>query len=293
LLPGLIDVHVHLGSPGLPITDPQTYQNPDGNFDRELAAYLFSGVTAVKSAEDQPDIVLRHRATIASGERLGAELFVEEPASASVVDGIERGAMRGSLPEEQRAKMKAAGVDYDPMLAAVEAMQAYLDGRAELLDRSLVQQVVPRQWFAQIKDGLNSQGIQAARKAALQSNAAYPFRLDLAKQNLAAANRAGVILVTGTDAGNPMVVHGPGVHRELRLWVEAGIPPAAALQGATYNAARLLHADQRIGLIRKGYDASLLLVDGNPLQDISATERISTVFFKGERVDRADLFNQK
>jgi hypothetical protein len=293
LLPGLIDVHVHLGSPGLPITDPQTYQNPDGNFDRELAAYLFSGVTAVKSAEDQPDIVLRHRATIASGERLGAELFVEEPASASVVDGIERGAMRGSLPEEQRAKMKAAGVDYDPMLAAVEAMQAYLDGRAELLDRSLVQQVVPRQWFAQIKDGLNSPGIQAARKAALQSNAAYPFRLDLAKQNLAAANRAGVILVTGTDAGNPMVVHGPGVHRELRLWVEAGIPPAAALQGATYNAARLLHADQRIGLIRKGYDASLLLVDGNPLQDISATERISTVFFKGERVDRADLFNQK
>jgi imidazolonepropionase-like amidohydrolase len=49
----------------------------------------------------------------------------------------------------------------------------------------------------------------------------------------------------------------------------------------------------RIGLIRKGYDASLLLVDGNPMQDISATERISTVFFKGERVDRSTLFDQK
>ena len=86
---------------------------------------------------------------------------------------------------------------------------------------------------------------------------------------------------------------GPGIHRELQLWVEAGIPPAIALQAATYNAARLLRADQRIGLIRKGYEASLLLVDGNPLQDISATERISTVFFKGERVNRADLFDQK
>jgi imidazolonepropionase-like amidohydrolase len=117
--------------------------------------------------------------------------------------------------------------------------------------------------------------------------------LDLAKQNLAAAYRAGVMLVTGTDAGNPMVVHGPGIHRELQLWVEAGIPPAAALEGATYNAARLLRADQRIGLIRKGYEASLLLVDGNPLQDISATERISTVFFKGERVDRSSLFEKK
>jgi imidazolonepropionase-like amidohydrolase/ABC-type multidrug transport system permease subunit len=389
LLPGLIDVHIHLGSPGLPITDPQAYQNPDASFDRELAAYLFSGVTAVKSAGDQLDMVLKHRATIASGERLGAELFavgplfttagghgteysqyMPESARASFneqfvrlpksaeeartqvndlkqrgvdgikaileggggsaifnrldptilkaisdaahaaklpivthtgnaqdvadaldagVDGIEHGAMRDRIPEAQFTKMKAIGVTYDPTLSVMEGMQAYVDGKTDLLDRSLVQQVVPRQFLAQIKDSLNSPGTQAARKAI----GAYPFRLDLAKQNLAAAYRAGVILVTGTDSGNPMVVHGPSVHRELQLWVEAGIPPAVALQAATYNAARLLRADQRIGLIRKGYDASLLLVDGNPLQDISATERISTVFFKGERVDRPDLFDQK
>ena len=389
LLPGLIDVHVHLGTPGLPISDPTFYQNPDQNFDRELAAYLFSGVTAVKSAGDQLDMVLKHRATIASGERLGAELFAVGPlfttagghgteysqympesirasfdeqfvrlpktaeeAHAQVaalkqrgvdgikaileggggsaifnrldpamlkaisdaahaarlpivthtgnaqdvadaldagVDGIEHGAMRDRIPEALFVKMKAMGVTYDPTLSVLEAMGAYVDGRTELLDRSLVQQVIPRQLFSQVKDSLNAPGTQAARKGI----GAYPFRLDLAKQNLAAAYRAGVTLVTGTDAGNPMVVHGPAVHRELQLWVEAGIPPAAALQGATYNAARLLRADQRIGLIRKGYEASLLLVDGNPLQDISATERISTVFFKGERVNRPDLFDQK
>jgi len=275
LLPGLIDVHVHLGTPGLPITDPQFYQNPDGNFDRELAAYLFSGVTAVKSAGDQPDMVSKHRATNASGERLGAELFADDPSSTTVVDGIEHGAMRGNVP--------APGATYDPMLAAVEGMQAYAEGKTDLLDRSLVQQVMPRQWFAQAKSSITSAPRQATA----------PFRLDLAKQNLAEAYRAGVTLVTGTDSGDPLVVHGPAVHRELQLWVEAGIPPAAALQGATYNTARLLRADQRIGLIRKGYDANLLLVDGNPLQDISATERISTVFFKGERVDRSELFDQK
>jgi len=389
LLPGLIDVHVHLGSPGLPITDPQFYQSPDANFDRELAAYLFSGVTAVKSAGDQLDMVLKHRATIASGERLGAELFAVGPlfttpgghgtefsqympesmrasfdeqfvrlpksaeeartqvndlkqrgvdgikaileagggstifkrldpallraisdaahaANLPIVthtstardvadaldagtDGIEHGATSDHIPQAVLTKMKAMGVTYDPTLTVLEAMQAYVAGRTDLLDRSLVQQVVPRQWFVQVKDSLNSPGTQAARKAI----GAYPSRLDVAEQNLAAAYRAGVILVTGTDAGNPMVVHGPGVHRELQLWVAAGIPPAAALQGATYNAARLLRADQRIGLIRKGYDASLLLVDGNPMQDISATERISTVFFKGERVDRSELFDQK
>jgi len=45
-----------------------------------------------------------------------------------------------------------------------------------------------------------------------------------------------------------------------------------------------------MGLIKKGYEASLLLVDGNPLKDISVTERISIVMFKGERIDRSELF---
>jgi hypothetical protein len=258
LLPGLIDVRVHLSLPGFPINDPQFYQNPDQNFDRELAAYLFSGVTAVKSADDQPDMVGRHQATIVSGERLGAELFPEG---------------------------KAIDEAYDPALAALEARRAFQRGRTDLLDRALVQQVIPRQWFAQLKDAMK----ENARPEIIMN----PLAPDVARKTLTEAYAAGRLLVVGTESGYPMVVHGPSVHRELQLWVEAGIPPAAALQGATYNAARLLHADSRIGLIRKGYDASLLLVDGNPMQDISATERISTVFFKGERVDRSSLFEQK
>ena len=98
-------------------------------------------------------------------------------------------------------------------------------------------------------------------------------------------------LVTGTDAGNMLVFHGPTVHRELQLWVEAGIPAPVALQAATLNAAKLLSADSRIGLVAEGRDANLLLVDGDPLRDISSTERISLVVFKGERVRRADLFD--
>jgi imidazolonepropionase-like amidohydrolase len=89
-----------------------------------------------------------------------------------------------------------------------------------------------------------------------------------------------------------MVFPGPSLHHELKLWVDAGIPPATALEAATLQAARLL-GSKKIGAIREGFDADLLLVDGNPLQDISATERISMVVFKGERVRRAELFSQK
>ena len=75
----------------------------------------------------------------------------------------------------------------------------------------------------------------------------------------------------------------------MQLWVEAGIPPQVALRAATLNAAKALNAAARIGSIEPGKDATLLIVDGNPLQDIKATEAISLVMFKGENVDRSDL----
>jgi imidazolonepropionase-like amidohydrolase len=103
----------------------------------------------------------------------------------------------------------------------------------------------------------------------------------------------GVTLVTGSDAGNPFVLHGPTVQREIELWVAAGIPPAVALQAATLNAARLLKADNRFGTIDKGKEATLILVDGNPLQDVRALSSISSVIFKGEWVDRGELLHQE
>ena len=134
-------------------------------------------------------------------------------------------------------------------------------------------------------------------KAALKPSDGWAKKLgialDLAKQNLKRAYEDGVMLITGSDSGNPLTLHGPAVHREMQLWVQAGIPAKAVLQGATYNAAKVLGVSDRIGLIAKGRDATMLLVDGNPLEDISATERISSVFFKGERVRRQDLFDQK
>jgi imidazolonepropionase-like amidohydrolase len=210
-------------------------------------------------------------------------------ALAAGVDAIEHGAMRDTIPTELLIKMRDKGVSYDPTLVMLETIQAFIDGDTSPLDRSLVQQIVPANILAQGKQGMTSASANSARELLR----GYPFRQDLAALNLAAANKAGVTLVAGTDSGNPMLVHGPAVHRELQLWVKAGVPAAVALQAATFNAAHMLKADDRIGLVKEGREANLLLVDGNPLEDISATERISTILFKGERVNRAGLFDQK
>jgi imidazolonepropionase-like amidohydrolase/ABC-type multidrug transport system permease subunit len=200
---------------------------------------------------------------------------------------VEHGSWRDDIPDGVLERMARDGVYLDPTLGVIEAYARYYSGNTEALNGSLVQQTVPARILKGTRDFVGlGQGADDA-KAAMFARA-----YDQAKENLLAAWKAKVPLAMGTDAGNPMVFHGPSMHHELKLWVEAGIPVEDALEAATLRAAKLLGATT-IGAIREGWDADLLLVDGNPLQDISATERISMVVFKGERVGRAALFHQK
>ena len=201
---------------------------------------------------------------------------------------IEHGSWRDEIPDNLLERMAREGVYLDPTLAVAEAYALFFGGKPDPLNHSLVQQVVPARLLKGTREFVTSGKAADAAKAELFQRA-----LDTARANLLRAWKAGVPLVMGSDSGNPMVFHGPSLHRELQLWVEAGIPVTVALQAATVNAAKLLGAAQRIGAIRPGMDADLLLVDGNPLQEIAATERISLVVFKGERIRRAALFDQK
>jgi imidazolonepropionase-like amidohydrolase/ABC-type multidrug transport system permease subunit len=201
---------------------------------------------------------------------------------------VEHGSWRDEIPDNLLERMAREGVYLDPTLAVAEAYALYFGGKPDVLNHSLVQQVVPARLLKGTREFVTSGKGADAAKAEL-----FQHALETARANLLRAWKAGVPLVMGTDSGNPMVFHGPSLHHELQLWVETGIPVTVALQAATVNAAKLLGAQQRIGAIRPGMDADLLLVDGNPLQEIAATERISLVVFKGERIRRAELFEQK
>jgi imidazolonepropionase-like amidohydrolase len=201
---------------------------------------------------------------------------------------VEHGSFRDQIPDAVLARMAQHGIFYDPTLDVAEAYANYFASRADSLNNSLVQQTVSAGILKGTREFLASGKGADAAKAAIFAGA-----LDQAKANLLRAWKAGVPLVMGTDSGNPLVFPGPSMHHELQLWVQAGIPVEVALQAATANAAKLVRADKRIGAIRPGMDANLLMVDGNPLQDVSATERISLVVFQGERVSRSELFDQK
>jgi imidazolonepropionase-like amidohydrolase len=93
--------------------------------------------------------------------------------------------------------------------------------------------------------------------------------------------RLGGIVAAGSDAALPLVSPGASLHRELQLYVAAGLTPAAALEAATVRAARLLAVADRVGTVDAGKDADLVLLDGDPLADITATLRVRLVVRAG------------
>lgn len=94
---------------------------------------------------------------------------------------------------------------------------------------------------------------------------------------------AGVLLLAGTDAPNVGLDYGWSLHKELELFVEAGLTPVEALKTATSNVSTAFSIDG-IGTIREGQIANFNLVDGNPTRDITHSKNIIGIWAEGKRI---------
>ena len=99
------------------------------------------------------------------------------------------------------------------------------------------------------------------------------------KSTFAAAYKAGVPIVFGTDSG--VSAHGDNA-QEFALMVKGGMPPMVAIQSATSVAAKFLRISDTHGTLQAGKQADIVAVPGNPLDDITAMERVSFVMKAGE-----------
>jgi imidazolonepropionase-like amidohydrolase len=104
-----------------------------------------------------------------------------------------------------------------------------------------------------------------------------------AQANTLALLQAGVPVLAGTDAPNPGLVFGASLHRELLHLVRAGLTPAEAIAAATSTPAKVFGLADR-GRLAVGARADLVLVDGDPLTDIAATQRVRRTWLAGEVV---------
>lgn len=119
----------------------------------------------------------------------------------------------------------------------------------------------------------------------LQARARFRQALQLAHEMA----HAGVQLLAGTSGRGAHLMPGRSLHRELQLLVRTGCSPFEALQSATFNAAIYLAKADKYGVVEPGHVADLVLLNGNPLEDISNTQNIAGVILEGQYFPRAEL----
>jgi hypothetical protein len=112
-------------------------------------------------------------------------------------------------------------------------------------------------------------------------------RLEIALKNVARVYASGVAIGLGTDSGFKMKLQGFAQHRELQLLNQAGVRPADCLKAALQTNQRLFAT--AMTAIVPGVPASFLVIEGNPLEDISATEHVRDVWVCGKRLPEDEV----
>lgn len=103
--------------------------------------------------------------------------------------------------------------------------------------------------------------------------------LDSAYYNLRRLYNAGAIIATGTDAGNVGTLHGPSLHTEMKMMVEAGMTPKDVILATTIRGAQLIGGG---GFIGEGASADLIILDSDPTVNINAIDQINSVIIEGK-----------
>lgn len=300
---------------GTPATQPEAHRHLDSAAtDAYLRAAAASGVrgvhlTATVGAEAMAQVV---RLARAHGLAVSADLGVTDAMTAaqlgvaalSRLDGIPAavgllGAVAAAVRDEPHAGlavMERAWLDADPV--ALEQLAAELASIGvtlvptlawhEMLSRLDDSTLATRRDLSLVPAAIRAEWPTAWHRA-LGWDAGTMADLRLARRGqdrfLMHFLAAGGRVATGSGAGLPYLVPGPGIHEELALLVQAGLSPWQALAAATVRGAELLRADS-LGRIHEGAAADLVVLDGDPLRDIRNTRRIARVMLAGEWVRR-------
>ncbi len=204
------------------------------------------------------------------------------PAERSAYDSFEE--MTPDMPEFERIVQLYLdeGVNYDATMSAY----GYSGGRDPDIFEPFANEMSYLTPYARqlVEERLAAE----PRRVSEQFERIYQVKQQLVKRFFDMGG--GDLITLGTDHPSTGEFFSPfSVHRELALFVKAGIPEGAVLRFATLNAARALRVDDELGTIEAGKIADLVILRGNPLEDIRHTHDARVVFKDGVAYDPAEL----
>ena len=147
---------------------------------------------------------------------------------------------------------------------------------------------VPKSYLDECKSGGDPYATRGGDWV-LENQIMVPFLFKI----VAGLKAAKAPMMAGTDATNPIQVPGISLHDELAQLVQAGLSPYEALETATRSPQIFLGCLQSVGTVSEGKTADLVLVEGNPLEDIANTRKIAGVMVRGRWLGRLEIESMK
>jgi imidazolonepropionase-like amidohydrolase len=149
--------------------------------------------------------------------------------------------------------------------------------------RDVVQRTVPKKTLDTLAPGGPLDGFEETIKREY-----FKQQLPTIMANMKKAHESGIAIAVGPDTGVPGAFPGIAVHREMELMVKAGVPASAVLVAATKTGAEYL-GQPLLGTVEVGQIADLIIINGDPLNDITQTLNLQTVIKSGRVVNREKL----
>ncbi|CAN5771032.1 amidohydrolase family protein [soil metagenome] len=160
------------------------------------------------------------------------------------------------------------------------------DSLRKFIAQDFVQETVPKKTLDTLAEGGPlDEFLKITKKDYIKE------QLPTIQGNLKKVAESGIAIGVGPDTGVMGAFPGISVHREMELMVRAGIPPAMVLKAASKTAAEYL-GEESLGTIQPGKIADLLIIKGNPLEDIKQTRNIELVMKAGRLIDRENLLQE-
>ena len=264
----------------------------------EVDALADAGADAIKIAIDRiPLDSERMTMTVATavathartrGLRTVAHIGTTQDAIDAAEAGVAlwvHGVYKERIPEESLAKLASYGI---PMVTTSEVFDRYARALEPIVPTKLERETVSKavlESFYPTPDDFELGALQSWLDLAVDT-------VDVRTDNVRRVHEAGITVLAGSDVQSG-VFPGPSLHRELANLVKAGFTPAEAIRAATLDPARFLadNGELDTGKIAPGLRADLLLVEGDPTQDIGALANIREVVLNGNVVERMPVSN--